>query len=91
MKKILLLADINSPHIQKWAGSLSSHYHIGVFSIGKSYNDWHRGLSNFELFDDHGFNTDIFYKKTFEKITMLRLIPALRKVIRKFQIGRAHV
>ncbi|MEO8086122.1 MAG: glycosyltransferase [Bacteroidota bacterium] len=90
MKKILLLADINSPHIQKWAGSLSAYYHIGVFSIGKSTTGWHNGLSNFELFDDHGFNTDIFYRKTFEKISMLRLIPALRSVIRKFKPDLVH-
>ncbi len=90
MKKILLLADVNSPHIQKWAGSLSAYYHIGVFSIGKSYTTWHQELPNFELFDEHGFKTDIFYKKTFEKISMLRLIPSLRKVIRKFKPDIVH-
>ncbi len=90
MKRILLLADINSPHIQKWAGSLSEHFHIGVFSIGKSYTHWHEGLANFELFDEHGFKTDIFYKKTFEKIAMLRLIPSLRKTIRKFKPDIVH-
>jgi glycosyltransferase involved in cell wall biosynthesis len=90
MKKILLLADINSPHIQKWAGALSGYFHVGVFSIGKSYTQWHQGLANFELFDEHGFKTDIFYRRTFEKISMLRLYPSLKKAIRKFKPDLIH-
>ncbi len=40
--KVLLLADINSEHIQKWAVALSDRgFQIGIFSFSTAKTDWY--------------------------------------------------
>ncbi len=42
--KVLLLADINSEHIEKWALSLSAKgIDIGIFSLNRAHHDWYSG------------------------------------------------
>ena len=69
MNRILILGDINSPHIQKWVSSLvNKNYEIGVFSLSKSTCDWFKNLPNFKLFDDHGFDKNIFHQGILSKV-----------------------
>lgn len=45
--RILFLADINSPHTQKWANSLSNDgFEIGIFSFNNSSTNWYSDNKN---------------------------------------------
>lgn len=40
--RVLLLSDIDSPHVQKWAKGLAAHkIHIGIFSLNHADTDWY--------------------------------------------------
>src|ERR1700733_6283336 len=42
--RVLLLADINSPHTKKWAlGLAADNIEIGLFSFNHSPTAWHQG------------------------------------------------
>ena len=91
MKKILLLSDINSSHTQKWVISLiEKDFQIAVFSLSKATTNWFKSLRNFELFDEHGFEKNIFYKSTFQKIAFVKVMPSLKRAIRKFHPDIVH-
>jgi len=45
--RILFLADINSPHTQKWASGLAfDGFEIGIFSFNHSKDNWYRDNKN---------------------------------------------
>jgi glycosyltransferase involved in cell wall biosynthesis len=90
MTKILFLADINSPHTAKWALSLAAKgFEVGIFSLNKSTSTWFKGNSNIEYLSD-GLGSDVSAKKEVRKISYLKAIPALRKIITSFQPDIVH-
>jgi glycosyltransferase involved in cell wall biosynthesis len=90
--RVLLLADINSIHTQKWAVVLKSRgIDIAVFSLNK-LNFAHPELQNIPLFHPDNFNKDLSSAGFLQKIKYFTTIPSLRKCIRTFvpDIIHAH-
>ncbi|HNR20467.1 MAG TPA: glycosyltransferase [Bacteroidia bacterium] len=91
MKRILLLADCNSPHLQKWATGISQGgFEVGVFSLCKSTSLWYKELKDFTLFDEHGFNNEMFHRSSFKKLAFLKVLPSLNRVIKNFKPHIVH-
>ncbi len=91
MKRILLLADVNSPHTQKWVVSLiNSGFDIAVFTLSKSTLDWHKGLDNFQLFEKYGFSKEVFLSSKFSKLRFLNVVPELKKIISTYKPDILH-
>ena len=91
MKRILLLADVNSPHTQKWVVSLiNSGFDIAVFTLSKSTLGWHKGLNNFQLFEKYGFSKEVFTSSKFSKLRFLNVVPALKKIISYYKPDILH-
>ena len=89
MKRILFLADVNSTHTRKWAISLAEKgFIIGIYSLGKSEKDWFTE-KNISVFCAGTANTK-FSATTFSKISYLKVIPQLKKIIIKFQPDILH-
>ena len=89
MKRILFLADVNSTHTRKWAISLAEKgFIIGIYSLGKSEKDWFTE-KNISVFCAGTANTK-FSATTFSKISYLKVIPQLKKIINKFQPDILH-
>ena len=90
--KILLLGDINSIHTQKWALALAaSGIDIGIFSLGKSKLAWYQNIEGISNCNESGFEKSIFKSSAISKINYVKLLPALKKAIRRFQPDIIHV
>jgi glycosyltransferase involved in cell wall biosynthesis len=90
-KRILFLSDIDSSHTRKWAVSLSQRgYEIGIFSLRISESKWFESYPVIHVFDSDGFISDKFHKSTSSKISYLKTIPVLKKVIHDFQPDIVH-
>lgn len=91
MKRILILGDINSPHIQKWASALiQNNFSIAVFSLSKSNTDWYKQLTGFQLIEAGNFSNTIFSGTTFGKLSYIKIVPQLRKAIKDFKPDIVH-
>lgn len=88
--KVLLLADINSIHTQRWATALKSRgIEIAVFTINRLKNDSPR-LTNIPVFNSDNFKQDISYSGLISKIKYLTILPSLKKCIRAFAPDIVH-
>lgn len=86
--RILLLADINSVHTQKWAIGLAKNgYKIGIFSFNGPETNWHKE-----------YNIDCLHKpsivkssnKFLAKLAYIAFLPKLKAVIKEFQPDILH-
>jgi len=86
--RILFLADINSPHTQKWANSLSSNgFVIGIFSFNSSITTWFASNKNIKCLHQ------AFKKnngKLFSKLMYILLFPKLIFYVLKFKPNVIH-
>ncbi len=90
-KRILFLSDVDSAHTRKWAIALDARgYEIGIFSLKKSETDWFEEFPSIRIFDRDGFGADKFHSTSASKISYLKLIPQLKKVIRFFRPDILH-
>ena len=89
MQKILLLADSNSSHIEKWAISLANKgYTIGLFSLNKSKDRWYDNNKNIVLLFEPSDYTDNSALKI--KLKYLLKLPLLLKKIKEFEPDILH-
>jgi len=85
--KILLLADINSSHTQKWVRSLTQNgIDIHLVSLSDSNSNWHGGLSHFQ-YTTLGVS---LLKTDFLKMAYLGKIPGIKRIIKKYQPDLIH-
>jgi glycosyltransferase involved in cell wall biosynthesis len=90
-KRILFLADIDSAHTRKWAVSLSDRgYEVGIFSLRKSESGWFWKYPAITVYEKDGFGSGKFKKSSRSKISYLRLLPRLRKVVKEFNPDILH-
>jgi glycosyltransferase involved in cell wall biosynthesis len=88
--KILLLADINSPHIEKWATSLSGRgLQIAIFSLSAPKGSWHQHYG-IEIFVPARIDSRIFSSGLYRKRKYLLYVGKLKKVIRRFRPDIVH-
>ena len=90
VKKILFLADINSPHTQKWASALaSSGFRMGIFSLTSPANDWYTEMG-ITVFHKIRFRKHIFKLNDIIKITYLNSFGECKDAISEFQPDILH-
>lgn len=90
--RVLLLADINSIHTKRWATALAaSGVEIGIFSLGKSNDEWYKGVEGITNCHASGFKASVFKSGIVSKINYLKLLPALKKALKSFQPDIVHV
>ncbi|MDX2172847.1 MAG: glycosyltransferase [Bacteroidota bacterium] len=86
--RILFLADINSPHTQKWATSLSNDgFEIGVFSFNNSATNWYSNNKNIICLHK---TTKKGSGRLFSKLKYLLLYPKLVICVLKFKPNVIH-
>lgn len=86
--RILLLADINSTHIQKWALALAEKgIEIGLFSFTKLGIDWIKDRENIKILFTPA-EQDI--PKIFSKAIYPFLLPELKRAIKEFKPDILH-
>jgi L-malate glycosyltransferase len=89
--KILFLADVNSPHTQKWAGALASKgIEIIIFSINKNTSDWLQKFPSIILIDGSAVSRKIIQNGSLKKIYYLKAVPLLKRVIKKYKPDIVH-
>ena len=93
--KVLLLADVNSIHTQRWARSLSDQgIEIGIFSLNRPNSDTVKGLDCLSkpipVFLPSGLNDDLSASGLVQKLKYLTVVPSLRKAIKKFNPDIVH-
>lgn len=88
MTSILLLADINSSHTQKWAIGLSNYgFKIGIFSFSAPETDWH---TNYNIVCLNKPDPSKHYRNLYDKLGYVILLPKLKKAIREFKPDVLH-
>jgi L-malate glycosyltransferase len=88
--KVLLLADINSIHTQKWAIALQSRgIDIAVFSLNSS-KTFHPELHGIQVFDPDRSGRDLSSTGLINKISYLSELPSIRKCIKSFKPDIVH-
>jgi L-malate glycosyltransferase len=90
-KRILLLADVNSPHTQKLVeGIAASGYETGVFSLSARKKEWFGGKPRITIFDEDAVPTEVFSGSSLRKLGYLRKVKAVKKAIREFKPDIVH-
>ncbi len=87
--RLLLLADINSVHTQKWAVGLANKgFEIGIFSLNRTESNWFNEHENISCvyMPDEKLNTNSF----FTKINYLSFLPRLLSKIKSFKPDVVH-
>src|SRR5262249_39253213 len=87
-KRILLLADAASPHIEKWATALAGKgFKVGLFSLNKTTWNWytHPNIILLNEPDDYA-NADFLANK----LKYLFVLPKLKRLIKDFQPDVLH-
>ncbi len=88
--KVLLLADINSIHTQKWAIALKNRgIEIAVFSLTRLQN-FSPGLENISIFHPDNLNQDISSSGLWQKLKYFTALPSVKKCIRNFSPDIVH-
>ncbi|TSA27547.1 MAG: glycosyltransferase family 4 protein [Bacteroidetes bacterium] len=88
--KILLLSDGNSAHTKRWAISLKQRGNdLALFSIARPADTWTEELQ-IPLFSPLTYKPGIFSSSLLLKSSFLRLVPSLKKAIRRFQPDVIH-
>jgi len=86
--KILLLSDTYSEHTEKWALGLADKGHeIGLFSFNKASYDWHNHKNITVFFEPP---QKINAESTLTKLSYLKYVSILRKIIKHFQPDILH-
>lgn len=89
MKKILLLADINSEHTQKWALGLADNgFKIGIYSFNRSGYNWIKQHPNITIL--HQAEEKPQAEALWTKFSYLKHVKPLKKAIRQFQPDILH-
>jgi glycosyltransferase involved in cell wall biosynthesis len=89
--RILILSDINSAHTQKWVNALADKgIVIGLFSLSIPANNLYKEKANIQVLSHTGFGAETFNSKSASKISYLKIIPQLKKVIKDFQPDVVH-
>jgi glycosyltransferase involved in cell wall biosynthesis len=91
MKKILLLADVNSSHTRKWAEGLAANgFEIGVFSFRPCQGDWLKRNPGILFFTGPGIGNSTFHEGAVKKAAYLKMLPALKRSIKGFAPDILH-
>lgn len=93
MKKILLLADVNSSHTRKWAEGLAAHgFEIAIFSFRPCEGDWLQRNPGIRFYTGPGISGNTFHEGAVKKTAYLKMLPALKRSIKEFvpDILHAH-
>lgn len=86
--RILFLADINSPHTQKWAISLSNDgFEIGIFSFNAPSTNWYSENGNIICLHQAGQKSNGGF---LSKLKYLFLFPKLIYCVLKFKPNVIH-
>ena len=87
--KILLLGDVNSVHIIKWAKSLALNgIDIFIFSLNKCVVDDYNNIKNIEIY---ALDEVTSYKEaSFSKIKYLKSLPKLKEIINNYKPDILH-
>jgi glycosyltransferase involved in cell wall biosynthesis len=91
MKKILLLGDVNSAHIRKWATGIASlGFDTSLFSIATPDSDWYTkaGIRFFHSGDEVAKNN--YSSSDFSKLSYLKKSAALKKIIKDVSPDVVH-
>lgn len=87
--RILILADISSPHTEKWAVALAQKgYEIGIFSLNKTEREWYLPYSNISVLYSGAITSR--YDRFLNKLKYLSVLPKLRDCIRRFEPSLVH-
>ncbi len=87
-KKILLLADIASPHTEKWAVALAKEgFSVGIFSLNPVPVTWHKTHEGISLL---GPTNRLRKRNGLSKISYLLLLPRLLRAIASFDPDILH-
>jgi len=63
--KVLLLGDINSPHMQKWSlGLAGKGVEIGIFSLSAVDTRWFENLKNIKLLSEGWVKDDATFRSS---------------------------
>ncbi len=90
MKRILLLGDINSSHLIKWAVSLKKHgAEVGVFSLSKPANDWYTVEKIRAFIGQENVSSDFKTNDSF-KLRYISALGNLKKSIQSFNPDIVH-
>jgi glycosyltransferase involved in cell wall biosynthesis len=85
--RILLLADINSEHTQKWAMGLAhSGYTIGIFSFSIPTSDWYTEHGIYSLHQHSAGNSVSLWAK----LGYITFLPQLKAAIKLFKPDILH-
>ncbi len=90
--KIILLANANSIHTQRWAKGLAERgINIFVFSLSKTDSNTFKGIDNIELYS-FGFSENFTKNNegSLAKLQYLKVLPVLRKKIKSFNPDILH-
>ena len=87
MKKLLILADIDSTHTEKWVCALLDiGYQIHLFSLRKSKKKWHEDLPNVQFsFQEKNTSTSLL-----SKLNYFKAIPQVKAIIKSFNPDFLH-
>ncbi len=87
--RVLLLSDISSEHTEKWAVGLASRgVEVFLFSIQQPVYNWYRSLDNVTYLNPGG--NIVTGRNTISKIKYLKVLPALKKIIREINPDIVH-
>ncbi|MAT58283.1 MAG: glycosyltransferase [Melioribacteraceae bacterium] len=92
MIKLLLLADVNSPHTIKWATNLVKHnYKITIFTLSEIETKLFDNFTDIKVISHH-FNSSTFLSNSgsFKKIKYLTVLSKLKNVINDFKPDIVH-
>jgi len=87
MKKILILADIDSAHTEKWVKALIQHgFKIYLFSLRNSNSTWHQKLTNFNFSSQQESKSNTLTSK----LIYFKALPQIKKIIKEFRPDFVH-
>ncbi len=90
MKRVLLLGDLNSSHVIKWAVALeNAGLDVAVFSLSQPSSEWLK-KNNVEIFVAQQNKGIDFQTSDFFKLGYLKSVFALRKIIKDWKPDVVH-
>ncbi len=91
MKKVLLLGNVNSSHIQKWAvGIASLGYQTAIFSLSAPDSDWFSKYNISLQNKNSALKNDIYFNSDFSKLSYLMFNKNLKLAIKSFAPDIIH-
>jgi len=89
--KILLLADPNSSHTQKWAISLAQKgFAIGIFGLSTYNGNLYNAYTNIQVYGFGLSKEQIGTKDTTGKMRYVQAVPMLKKIIKEYKPDIVH-